>query len=282
MLIANPIYDSVFKYLLEDNDVAKLMLSTLIGEEIIDLEFNAQEQIAPILSRQLRAYRLDFVATMKNSQGQTRKVLIEIQKAKRETDIPRFRCYLGKQYCLEDKKTLPILTLYFLGYSLEYHKVPVIHIKRNCLDVATGEILNQREIFIESLTHDSYVVQIPSLSKYKRTEIEKMLQVFDQTRVIDADKHFLDIEASEIPVPYQLIFRRLQIAAVTPNMEQSMRLEDEVLRELQTLEQKLEFERTEKERAQFDKQQTEQLLAKEQAEKEKLLNLLHQLGVKLN
>ena len=36
MQIANPIYDVVFKYLMDDNQIAKLMLSAIIGEEIIE------------------------------------------------------------------------------------------------------------------------------------------------------------------------------------------------------------------------------------------------------
>ena len=33
MRIANPIYDVVFKYLLEDNKIAKKLISLIIGEE---------------------------------------------------------------------------------------------------------------------------------------------------------------------------------------------------------------------------------------------------------
>ena len=38
MHIANPIYDVVFKYLMEDNDIAKLIISTIIGEDIVALD----------------------------------------------------------------------------------------------------------------------------------------------------------------------------------------------------------------------------------------------------
>ena len=37
MHVANPIYDVAFKYLLEDSKVAKLLLSAIIGEEILEL-----------------------------------------------------------------------------------------------------------------------------------------------------------------------------------------------------------------------------------------------------
>jgi hypothetical protein len=35
MYIANPIYDVVFKYLMEDNKVTKQFISVIIGEEVI-------------------------------------------------------------------------------------------------------------------------------------------------------------------------------------------------------------------------------------------------------
>ena len=37
MLIVNPIYDVVFKYLIEDSKVAKLLLSSIIGQQISGL-----------------------------------------------------------------------------------------------------------------------------------------------------------------------------------------------------------------------------------------------------
>jgi hypothetical protein len=43
MNIANPVYDSVFKYLLDDNRVAKIFISAIIGEEITDLHFATTE-----------------------------------------------------------------------------------------------------------------------------------------------------------------------------------------------------------------------------------------------
>ena len=44
MEIANPIYDVVFKYLMEDNDIARLIISTIIKKEIVSLEFRPQEK----------------------------------------------------------------------------------------------------------------------------------------------------------------------------------------------------------------------------------------------
>ena len=42
--IANPIYDVVFKYMIEDNAVARLLISSIIGEEVVSLDFKPQER----------------------------------------------------------------------------------------------------------------------------------------------------------------------------------------------------------------------------------------------
>ncbi len=128
MHIANPIYDSVFKFLMEDTPSAILLLSTIIEETIISLEFLPQENVLQLSNRSLTVYRLDFCAKIKTAHGE-KQVLIEIQKAKLPSDIMRFRRYLGEQYSKKSNryevidsqgkltyKLLPILTIYFLGY----------------------------------------------------------------------------------------------------------------------------------------------------------------------
>jgi len=48
MQIANPIYDVVFKYLMEDSKIAKLLISSIIKQEIEIIDFRPQEFIAEI------------------------------------------------------------------------------------------------------------------------------------------------------------------------------------------------------------------------------------------
>jgi hypothetical protein len=45
ILIANPIYDVVFKYLLEDAFIAKELLSTILGVGIVELTVKPQETL---------------------------------------------------------------------------------------------------------------------------------------------------------------------------------------------------------------------------------------------
>ncbi|MDR3197004.1 MAG: hypothetical protein LBU34_03955, partial [Planctomycetaceae bacterium] len=44
MYIANPIYDVVFKFMLEDEEVAKTFLSAIIEEEVLELRFATLER----------------------------------------------------------------------------------------------------------------------------------------------------------------------------------------------------------------------------------------------
>ena len=47
MIIANPIYDVAFKYLMEDLDIAKGVISRIIQQNVEALQFSAQEGTVP-------------------------------------------------------------------------------------------------------------------------------------------------------------------------------------------------------------------------------------------
>jgi len=246
--IANPLYDVVFKYLMEDNDVAKTIISTIIDEDIEVLEFLPQERIFELEDRSLTVYRLDFSAKIKTDQGHYKHVIIEIQKAKLPSDIMRFRRYLGKQYSQRDnvtidningkslKKAMPILTIYFLGHRLKTFQAPAIKVKRSCIDIRTGKTLIGKEEFVESLTHDSFIIQIPELNEETQTEIESLLKIFDQRYITDSSQHVLSINEDDYPKKYRNIIRRLQKAIAEPEMKDKMDMEDDILEDLQNME----------------------------------------------
>lgn len=250
MEIANPIYDVAFKYLMEDNDIARLIISTIIKQNVISLELKPQESTVELKIGSLTVYRLDFAAKIETPEG-FKTVLIEIQKAKLATDVMRFRKYLGEQYLneentykkkvirkhvdelveMEETKAIPILSIYFLGYPLDHFKVPVIRVQRDIYNDATNEKLEGREEFIECLTHDSYIIQVPYLKGDQKTEVEKMLGVFDQSKMT-SDHRVLSIREEDYPEKYRPIIRRLQRAIAEPDFRKKMSLEDEVIDEL--------------------------------------------------
>ncbi len=246
MYIANPIYDVVFKYLMEDKEVAILLISEILGENVIDLEFKPQESVRKVGEPHLfTIYRMDFSAKIELPNQQFKQVLIEIQKAKFHTDIMRFRNYLGMQYANKEnahieqsngkeiKHALPIHSIYFLGHRLDRIEAPIVQVKRAYWDGTTGELISEREEFIESLTHDSIVIQIPQLRKEMKTDLERLLSVFDQSYVVHHDKHILDIDDEQVPEKFRKVVRRLIKANSEEEVRQDMNLEDEYLEDLQ-------------------------------------------------
>ena len=252
MQIANPIYDAVFKFMMNDNKVAKLLLSAIIGEEILELTFQPTELEVP-LQESITVLRMDFKALVQYSSGEKKIIIIEIQKAKLHTDIMRFRRYLGEQYSDQDnaeivkkvdkvgnvlnehKKAYPILSIYFLGHKLNHAKnIPVIKVARSYYDLATGKVLSKKEDFIESLTHDSFIIQIPFISGHRRTELEQLLHVFDQKEAeTKGSQHLLNIKEEDIPKRYRRVLRRLLEAVADARTRKLMQAEDELISELQ-------------------------------------------------
>lgn len=96
-IIANPIYDVVFKYLMEDDKVARILLSALLKKDIVSLEMRRHGYTATQQTR-ISLYRIDFSARVRETDGTEHLILIELQKTWLATETLRFRQYLGIQY----------------------------------------------------------------------------------------------------------------------------------------------------------------------------------------
>lgn len=241
MKLANPIYDSVFKYLLEDNDVAKILISNILDIKIDTLQLEPTEITLPAGKRDFTVFRIDFKATITLPNQEKQAVLIEIQKAKLDSDIMRFRRYLGSQYLNENntypsepKKAIPIYTIYFLGKTLAHSKKsPIINVNRNYIDNYSKEILTEKEEFIECLTHNSIVIQIPLFKQFRRNRLEKLLAIFESSTRHEVEVDDIDDEE------YKKITRRLIMANADEKIRQEMTIEDEILSEFDNLDRKI-------------------------------------------
>jgi len=227
MIIANPIYDVVFKKLMENNKVAKFFIGTLLNENVVEVEFKPQEytyegefqdgdpQAIDVIEERIRkrhliwVYRLDFIATIKTEDGEYKKVLIEIQKARNLIDLMRFRRYLAEQYKKEDiinnvKTALPITTIYILGFTLPEIDSACVKVDRNYIDLINNRKIERKSDFIEKLTHDSYIVQVDRITDRYQTRLDKLLSIFEQSNFEDERKivryytHNADIEEIKI------------------------------------------------------------------------------------
>jgi hypothetical protein len=266
MRIANPIYDVVFKYLMDDPKSAKLLLGEILQEEIVQLDFLPQESTFQIDEKafkdlpssiqdeikqggQLNVYlqRMDFTATIKTSKGEEKKVIIEIQKARYWAQIQRFRRYLGNAYLQQDAdgKDRPIIAIYFLGDTLEAISAPVVRVENRLMDVLLGTELPlpKGEAFVDLLMHQGIIIQIPYLENAHRCKLEEFLAVFEQKRAVKGNRHFLEFDPETYPKEYRAVMRRLERAVCDSDLQRNMELEDEVQEVFATLDKKLEDER---------------------------------------
>ncbi|WP_250629978.1 hypothetical protein [Rhodoflexus caldus] len=291
MQIANPIYDVVFKYLMEDNKVARIFLSALLGKEIVELQFQPQELSTDFGQEEqssriefttgLTFYRLDFAARIRTETGEEQQIIIELQKAKLTNDMIRFRSYLGKQYMNADlfrwivsrqgrryKAGIPIYAIFILGESLqEYAEVPVVKLETAVRDYHTGELLGSKGDFVPSLFHEGLIINVPALSHRRRNELETLLSIFDQEQ-IDESHHVMTVREEDFPERYRPVIRRLQAAVQSKEMRNKMQIEDDFLRELNDYEFRIETAEKRAEEERRLRQAAEQKAEQERKEKE--------------
>jgi len=202
MIIANPLYDTAFKGLINDLDVAKALLGVLLQKEVLMVDPRVTEYLKPLKDDDLRPryLRVDYVAIIRDERGEEQKILVEVQKAAGAEDILRFREYLavaGYMPKQKEESPLPIVTIYFLGFTLENIATPCLKVERQYVDMLEDKVLEAKEKFVELLTHDSIIIQTPRINtgEQPKTELEKLLSIFEQ-------KNFMDMAEATINYKY--------------------------------------------------------------------------------
>ena len=238
MVVANPIYDTVFKYLMEDERIARTILSSLLKRDIIKVEVRPHEY-ANSKRDSLSIFRIDFAATVSKADGSNSVILIELQKTWLPTETLRFRQYLGVQYEnprnivaeSKDQHALPMVAVYLLGHCVGDIEEPVIYVRHNVYDYNEQPVTKGiPNAFVESLTHDSIIVQIPRLHGKINNRLDEILSIFDQSHINQENQHVLDLDDSvyaEDDIEMQRILRRLLMAASDADMRMNMNVEDE-------------------------------------------------------
>ena len=296
MRIANPMYDAAFKYLMDDDASARLLVGAVLGEEVESLQPLPQERAVrlepapgePASGQLLTVRRVDFAATVRTASGDRLRVLVEVQKARFTDEVMRFREYLGRHYADREnydtgpdgrRRHRPLRAIYILGECLPRTEATVLKVSREYLDAVTGQRLGEREEFVEALSHDCWVVQVPLLASRRHSDLERLLSVFDQALQVPGNRKLLEVGERQVPERYTPVLRRLEGAAASVEVADSMALEDEVLetwgrmtREIAAKDATLTRERAEhdaalaQERAEHDA-----ALARERAEREAAL-----------
>ena len=236
--IANPIYDIVFKYLMEDERIVKTLLSALLKKEVVEAEVRKHEYTNGRRDK-IYMFRIDFGAKVREADGKVHLVLIELQKTWLETETLRFRQYLGAQYANPENMQkdenpmgygIPMVTVYLLGHKVGDIEEPVLYVNHKSYDYDGKEVTKGLpDPFVDSLVHDSIIVQIPRLHGNVNNRLEEVLSVFDQTRKDRHNRQVMNIDEDEYAGDDEMmhIIHRLLAAAADAKLRQDMNVEDE-------------------------------------------------------
>ena len=279
MEIANPIYDAAFKYLMQDDRAARLLVGRIAGLDIESLERGRRREEGETVQPPLALFRMDFAARVRTPDGGERQVLIEIQKTNAPTVVERFRAYLGQQLCspanvIEHpsgrREAAPIVTIYLLGYDLGLSDEAVLDVCPRATARRTGAEIDAGHPFIAGIHHRSHIVQIPRLRGRRRDELERVLSIFDQgeARIDRGGAQVLTIDESAYPPEYGFVLRQLQRAASESEVRRFMEGEDQLLRDSISWGRQADYERRKKEREKAEKEHERREKEREKAEKE--------------
>lgn len=258
--VANPIYDCVFKFLMEDERIAKTVLSALLKKEVVSVEMRRHEH--PNVTRdKISMFRIDFAAQVKEDDGTVRLILIELQKTWVDTETLRFRRYLAAQYNAEENMVkdgelkgyaVPMISVYLLGHRVGDIDKAVVYVTHNAYDY-DGKVVEggMQDPFINSLIHDSIIVQIPLLHGKINNRLDRVLSVFDQSQRDAKNQQIVCLDEKEYAGDSDMMYilHRLGLAAMDADVRQEMNDEDEfysVLEARDTQVMKLNEQLTEK------------------------------------
>jgi hypothetical protein len=235
MKIVNPLYDNAFKYLMENNRLARKVLSVILDEEIVELAVGQQETLVPYNTLQLTLFRLDFRATIRKADASQHTVLIELQKSKFPSDIQRFRNYLGASYMNKDQEPavvkepfpgmLPIITIYILGYNLDDLPYLAVTVNNEVINSVNRQRVEVKSFFIDHLTHRAHIIQVLRLPEQRRTRLEQFLSLFNQAWCTE-NSTVLDLQ--EVPDEFTDIAQYLQAPVMDQNFRRNMHAEQEL------------------------------------------------------
>ena len=229
-IIANPIYDCVFNYLLTDNAIAKYFLATLTGLDITEVK---KLDIPRVSSKawQLSSYRMYFMAVVRHVvPNQEQRIVIGLYKTWLCQENCSVRQYAGDEYLDMmkagfpedfDGDKLPVIAIYILAHKWQRSQEPVIYSYRRLNGLPEGII------------PDRLIVQLPFLKEKGDNQLERMLSVFCQECCRMENGHLLQMRDEEVTDNVRLLVNRLVLAAASPGIRREMQVEDEILSEIE-------------------------------------------------
>ncbi len=248
--IANPIYDTVFKFLMEDDRVARVLLSALLKKNVVKTE-RRRHEYANTNRDEISYFRIDFAATVEDENSVQTLMLIELQKTWLPSETYRFRQYLGQQYANKEniKKDrngnnvgIPMVAVYLLGHCVGDIETPILYVNHRYEDYDGNEVKKGLpDPFVDSLKHESVIVQIPLLHGHVSNRLEQILSIFDQSNVSKEDRQTILIDDSEYSEnsEMQYVIKKLMMASASADLRRQMDVEEEFFSEIDTRDAKL-------------------------------------------
>ena len=129
-----------------------------------------------------------------------------------------------------------MIAVYLLGHRVGKIEEPVIYVNHKAYDYNGKELKDsEKEPFVESLIHNSIIVQIPLLRGQVNNKLDKVLSIFDQTKKDELDNQVLNIDETSYTDDADMmhIIHRLTAAAADSEMRQDMNVEDEYFKAIE-------------------------------------------------
>ncbi|MDI9356993.1 MAG: hypothetical protein QM536_08240, partial [Chitinophagaceae bacterium] len=255
VIIPNPIYDVSFRYLMADNESAKLIISTLLGKNIIQL--TRKNHSLPYIKHRMekdseagvKMMHLDFSATIQTDDGE-QAVIIEMQKSEwTGGDVFRFKRYIQENF--SQKKTsqvidtetgevsfiyepIILIPIFILDFCIEKEiHDPIIRTNRKNIGFFTEKELKESNFFIDNLSYNMVTVQIPNINKIPKSMyaanpqkemVYHLLEIFNQKNILNGDKRSLQLD--EYDVFFERVVKRL-LSAREEYPELAIEMEEE-------------------------------------------------------
>jgi len=281
MKILNPLYDWSFKYLMDNNDLAKKFLSAILKQNVSHLETRNIE--LPLLKEgNPFITRFDFKAIIEIETGGTEEVLIEIQKYRNPDPINRFRTYLGENYMKKESYkdeqgkakigTLPLIAIYILGYCPKEFSVPYIIIRNKIYDGVDEREMSVESTMVKQLTHKAYIIIVDPPKDYvwRGSRQEAIIRLFRQKLTKEERNTVYELEEEPEDEVAKKIANYLSSGTKDEIIIKQLQAEDEYYESIGDLEIELEElkQREEEERRQKEEERRQKAKIQEESAKE--------------
>ncbi|MDR0609629.1 MAG: hypothetical protein LBG58_05920 [Planctomycetaceae bacterium] len=204
IIIANPIYDTAFKRLMDDMENARFFIETLIDQKVESIQLKPPKYSVPIdpeidsplsqlqLSDNTKFVPLNLAITTKSDAGSVQKMLIEIRKGKNSLDLQGFYEHLNEYYkCVDEVgDSWYVITIFILGFELKHILTPAVKIAPKYIDLSTKQPFFVKTNIAKQLTHECIIIQIPRIYGSFKTELEALLGLFEQNYFVDNNGYF--------------------------------------------------------------------------------------------